>query len=274
MIRGLSPIKFKDHRTYDFHRTFGIATQIPQEFNFDTIGVFPNQNLDGLPNACTAYTVTGIASNEDKINYDDKDFTYLNTKLMMGVSGDVPCDQMTSLKSGTVYGVKTKPETPDQALNHRRAPYFIVKKLNGSYFDGVLSAMWIKQGTLSIGSPWLPQFETPHANGWVGFFNPPTSFTEGHNWECCGIKIIDGEQMIICKSWQGANYGDKGYCYFDKKNFDDILSVAGIGIFGQKHAEPSDIVLVKEDIITTIISYLYQWLNLLKNGLGSFLSPK
>src|SRR4051812_17128284 len=99
MKKGLLPIKYKDHRTLDFHLTFG-TTFIPhKDFNFDVSGVFPDQNADGHPNACTAYAENDVASNDDKTYYDDQVFTYENTKKMMNVSGEVPVDQMTALKS-------------------------------------------------------------------------------------------------------------------------------------------------------------------------------
>lgn len=256
--KGLRPIRYKDHRTYDFHKTFGTATQVPDEFNFDATGIFPDQNKDGYPNGCTAYATNDIASCEDGIYYDDQPFTYANTKLIEGVSGQVPVLQTNALKSATVYGLKKKSETPDQALTHRRAPYFIVKKLNGSYFDGMVSAMWVKQGCLSVGSPWLVYFEEVNGDGVVAPFTPPKSFTEGHNWSAVGVKVVKGEPCIICKSWQGPNFGNKGYIYFTKKQIDDLLSVPGIGVFGQKQAKPDDIKRVEMSIIEVIISYLYQ----------------
>lgn len=257
MKLGLKPIKHKDYRTYDFHRTFGSAVNIPQEFNFDISGVFPDQNLDGFPNACTAYCENDIASNDDKTYYNDQPFTYANTKLIEGTSGDVPVQQMNALKSGTVYGVKSKPETPNQALTHRRSPYFIVKK-NLDYFDGLTSAMWTKQGGLSIGTPWLPLFEYVDRDGVIPDFEAPKDFTVGHCWEACGIKMINNEPRIICKSWQGSGYGDGGYCYFNRKQINDLLGIKGAGAFGQKHALPSDIKTVQMTLIEVIISFLQQ----------------
>lgn len=257
---GLKPIKYKDHRTYDFHRTFGVATLTPSEFNFDTVGIFPNQNGEGLPNACTAYTVTGIASNDDHVNYDDKVFTYEKTKQMMGVSGPVPCDQMTALKSGTVYGVKDKTKTEEEALQNRRAPYFIVRQ-SLDYFDGLVSAMLTKKGTLSMGTPWLPVFELVGSDGVIPAFAKPQNFNVGHNWEACGVKVINNESRIICKSWQGPSYGDHGYCYFNRQQVNDLLSVTGSGAFAQVKATPEDIKRVEMNIIEVMISYLRMWLS-------------
>ena len=255
---SLKPIKYKDHRTYDFHRTFGTIEQIPEEFNFDQTGAMPDQNAEGLPQGCTAFTVTDMASNNDKRNYTDKRYTYEKTKMMMGVKGEVPVDQMTSMKSATIYGVKAKERPEEEALNNRQGPYFIVKRLNDSYFDGLVSAMWKKQGTLSVGTVWLGVFDYVKPNGVIPGFTPPQNFEVGHNWEACGVKVVEGERRIICKSWQGKNWGDGGYCYFSRKQIDDLLSIKGSGAFGQKSIEPGDIVRVKMTIIEQIISYIKQ----------------
>lgn len=255
MQLGLLPIKRKDHRTYDFHATFGSVDidTIPREFNFDVSGKFPDQNAEGLPQACTAYTENDIASNDDKVGYfDDPLFTYNNTKNMLGLTGQVPVDLMTALKSGTVFGVKKKVETPDQALTHRRSPYFIVK----GGFDGLVSAMWKKQGGLSIGTPWLMSFNSVASDGLIPAFTAPKSFSSGHCWEACGVKIIDNFPHIICKPWKGLTFGDHGYCYLNRKQIDDLLGIPGSGAFGQKHAEPEDIRAVKMSVIETLISWL------------------
>lgn len=270
MRLGLSAIKFKDHRTFDFAKTFGSVSPdvIPQEFNFDVSSVFPDQNADGLPNGCTAYTENDVASSDDKLGYyDDQLFTYNNTKQIEGVSGQVPVSIMDALKAGTVYGVKKKSETPDQALCHRRAPYFIVKK-NPDYFDGLISAMWKKQGGLSVGTPWPIECHQVGPDGVVPAFNPPKSFTAGHCWEACGVKLCNGESRVICKSWQSNRYGDKGYCYFNRRQINDLLSVRGAGAFGQKHAEPSDIHNVQMTIIETVLSYVAMWADKLMGRLS------
>lgn len=256
MNRGLLPIKHKDHRTFDFARTFGSARAIPSEFNFDTSGIFPDQEADKLPQACTAYTINDVASNEDKLEYyDDQKFTYENTKLMLDVSGDVPVDLMTAMKSGAVYGVKSKQENAQRALTHRRGSYFIVKK-NPDYFEGLISAMWLKQGGLILGTPWLILFEEINGDGIIPNFTAPSKFVSGHAWEACGVKLVGGEPRIICKSWQGTKYGNGGYCYFNRKQINDLLGVQGSGAFVQQHARPEDIQRVQMSIMETIISYL------------------
>ncbi len=268
MIKNdILPIKYKDHRTYSFHKTFGTANP-PSEFNFDHLKLTPNQNADHLSEACTAYTNNDIASNEDGINYDDQDFTYRNTLMMMNAPFGSPCDVMKALNATTIYGVKSKAMSATDALKNRRAPFFIVQKL-GDYFDGLLSVMTVKQGCLSIATPWFPVFEQVGADGII--VSPPDwsdlSRVSWHDWEACGLIIINGEQRIICKSWQGENYGKAGYCFFNREQINALLGTKGAGCFGQKHARPEDIQLVKLDIWSQIVSYLQMWLNNIKNSM-------
>lgn len=263
MQSGIRPIKYKDHRTYDFHRTFGTTTNIPQEFNFNKLGLFPNQNADGLPEACTAYAQNGVASNEDGIVYDDYDFTYRNTLKRMGAAYGQPCDIMTSLLSTRLDGVKAKVMSEDQAVH--RAPYFIVKKTT-DYFDGLLSALCINQEGISVGTPWLPWFETIGPDGIAPpiFIDPNMTFEDGHNWIAYGAKMIDGDQRIICVSQQGKMYGNGGECYFSRDQINKLLSISGSGAFGQKQADPEDIMLVEMTWYEKAISVAFQILALMK----------
>ena len=271
MKGGVKPIRYKDHRTYDFHRTFGsLPITGKEEFNFDTVKVFPDQNADGSPNGCTSYTQNDIASNEDRVYYDDHLFTYNNTKLIMGVEGEVPCDMLSALKAPVVYGVKSLQMTAEQALDNRRAPYFIVRPL-GDYFDGLISAMMTKEGCLSLATPWFPEFEQTGSDGITPL---PKDFNENraswHNWEACGVKVIGGVQYIIAKSWQGSTFGDKGYNYFSRAHINQLLSTQGAGAFGQKHAQPSDIKNVQMTIIETIISFIRMILDKLSKGMSGY----
>lgn len=269
MKLSLLPIKYKDHRTYDWHRTFGVATFLPREFNFNTLKLYPNQNTDGLPEACTSYAQNGIASNEDHVVYDDYDYTYRNTLKVMGAPYGEPCDIMTSLDACTTYGVKSKAMDAADALAHRRAPYFIIRRTT-DYFDGLLSALWIKQGGISIGTPWLPWFENVGPDGVIPpvFIDPKMKFVEGHDWIAYGVKVVDGEQRIVCVSHQGGVYGNGGECYFTRVQINTLLGIKGSGAFGQKHAEPGDIQRVKMTILTVWLSYLYQWSEILARQFG------
>lgn len=264
MKNTVTPIKRKDHRMYDFHRTFGTINTIVPNFNFDTLGLKPNQTTDGLPEACTSYTNNDTASNEDNTIYDDYDWLYRKTLLMMNANYGEPCDVITSLKASTVWGVKSKVMTETQAV--KRAPYFIVKE-SFDYFDGLISGMQIKKGTLSCATPWFRQFEFTNETGITQ--SPPNwndlSNASWHAWECCGLKTINSVQYLICKSWQGSVFGDKGYNYFTREQINALLSTRGAGCFAQKKATLADIQSVKMNMIQTCISFIYMIINNLLN---------
>lgn len=255
MKRNINPIPYKDHRTFSFHRTFGTAISTPTTFDFDTLGLRPDQNADGLYEACTAYTNNDVASNEDRVAYDDYDFTYKNTLMMMDAPYGSPCDVMTALNATTTYGVKSKTMTADQAV--RRAPFFIIEKL-GDYLGGLISAMWVKQGCLSVATPWFREFEQVNPDGTV---NSPKTWdvtkerASWHDWEVCGVAMINGIQMIKCKSWQGPHYGVSGINYFTREQINALLGIKGAGCFGQKHANPEDIKAVEMVWYQVAISY-------------------
>lgn len=256
MKNTVLPIKYKDHRTLSFSRTFGTAISMPLEFSFDKLKLLPDQNADGLGQACTAYTHHDIASNEDGLVYDDYLFTYKNTLNMMGAEFGQPCDVMLALKATTVFGVKNKSESVLDALTHRRGPYFIVEK-EGDYFGGLISAMWVKQGCLSVATPWFPEFEQVNDNCTVP---SPINWSDlsrvsWHDWEACGVILVNGVQHIVCKSWQGPHFGRTGYCYFNREQINKMLGTRGAGCFGQKHANPEDRYRVEMSLVETAISY-------------------
>lgn len=265
---GLKPVKRKDPRMYSFPATFGTATEqninLRQEFSFD-LPVFPDQNADGSPNGCTSYLVSGIASDEDKVYYDDPRYVYEKTKQMAHVQGEVPVDMETAFQAGSRYGVKSRQMTKDQALQHLRAPYFIIKKLNGSYYDGIVSAMLLKQGSVGVGTPWLDIFHQVGSDGIVhGEVDKNMDFQNGHAWEIVGQKYINGEWRLIGKSWEGPNVGDYGYKYFNKAQIDNLLSIRGSIALAQKDASPEDIRTVQLGIMHSIVFYFFQMLVIIK----------
>lgn len=262
MIRnGVKPIKYRDHRTYDFQKTFGQAVLDYSEFTLDAGLTMRDQNAEGLPQGCTGMTQTDCATDQDKLVYEPL-FTYKWTLFMEDSPMGSPCSVMASLKSTTVYGLQEKGKEGEE-LTHRRAPYFIIKRL-GDHFDGIVSAMRLKNISVSVGTPWPSDLERTGKDGIVHIYDWPTEFTSGHNYKICGIKHINGEPYLRVKSWQGAHFGDKGWCYFDRKTTNRLLGYEGAGAFANVKAEKSDIRLVSMTIIQTIISYLYRLLAIVR----------
>lgn len=256
---GLKPIS-KDHRDRSFPRTFGTVNNFAAELNLDVFG-FPDQNLEGYPDGCTGYAQTEICQDEDKAEYQPS-FTYLKTLFMEGnVGKQVGCDIRDSLKSTIVYGVLGKDETDDaQATYHRRGAYYaVVDSPDLDAFDDVRSAIVLNNRTVSVGTPWFPEFETVGQDGVLPLFASPVTIF--HNWKVCGWKQINGQPYLIGKTWQGPSYGDHGYCYLSRTLFNELMSLSGSGAFTVRKAASSDYLLVKLDILTTVVSYLRMWLN-------------
>lgn len=264
MIRNGTQPRKKDHRKYSFARTFGtIAVGEIPDFNLDAGFGMPDQNADGLPMGCTGYTTTELAQDQDKVKYLPR-YTYDKTLQIEGINPDDPqfervgCAIDDSLKSSKVYGLDAGDGDP---LKHRRGDYF--DALDGSgkdVFDTLLSLMWNANKSISIATPWLPEWSTPQ-NGVI-----PSVFTydkskqySWHNWKICGKKTINGVQYLMGKVWQGEGLGDRGWLYFSRDVINKTLSIKGTSADVVVPFTPSKIRTVSLSIIEVILSYFRLW---------------
>jgi hypothetical protein len=94
-------------------------------------------------------------------------------------------------------------------------------------------------------------------DGIVPPFSVPKDWDVGYDWASYGVRLINGEPRIICKSWQG-NFGDRGYIYYNREQINALLGAKGSGAFAQAHARPEDIKRVEMTIIEIIISFYRQ----------------
>lgn len=258
MKNGVKPIKI-DHRNYSTH-TFGTTFAFATEVNLDAGFGFPNQNADGLPEGCTGYSQSELCQDQDKARYKPK-FTYEKTLFMMNAKEGEPCDMPTSLKSTKVYGVQSINETTDaEASKHLRGAYYQVEKV-GDWFDGIRSAISQNNCSVSVATQWYESFGNP-THGIIS--DTPAGNFSWHNYKISGWKVINGETYLIAKSWQGANYGDNGYCYFSRTLINKLLSVSGAGAFIVAPYDPSKLKTVELGIFQTILSYFVRWLESIK----------
>lgn len=269
MKTGVLKVK-KDHRDYSLHRTFGtVSPTVFTECNFDAGFPIPNQDVDGFPNGCTGYAQKGIAEDEDKKQYIAK-YTYDQTLAIEGIFPGNPqfeqvgCDVRDSLKSTIVYGLQAIGETATDALNHRRGAYFAVEQIAGlDWFDSIRSALQTGQRSISIATPWFPAFE----NAPLGIVQSPTSYDVStatwHNHKICGWKTINGVPYLVDSSWQGIEYGDKGFAYFPREIINQLMTISGSGAFTVAPFTGQNIQNVQLTILQTIVSYLQMWLRLL-----------
>lgn len=268
--RGLKRRKYKDPRRFSYTRTFGAVVQadIP-DFVVDKGLPIPCQNDSdpywgnpALPNGCTGFSVAGVAETDLKQPVDPR-FTYDKTLLIQnGQEGDT-CTLQDAFKSGTVYGVRLKGETDEQALVHRRSPYFEVDPNYGQdWFEALLSAVYTNQRPVSVGTTWLPEWESfGFRQGNSGIMvNVPTKWIGGHAWNIVGKKTIGGVPFLVAETWNGTKWGDGGYCYFSREVINATMKIRGSDALTNRPAAPGDIVKVKISILQVLISLYYRLL--------------
>ncbi len=267
--QGLKPIK-KDHRDYSFHRTFGNATpDVFTEQNFDAGFPIANQDTDCLPYGCTGYAQTGLAQDEDKLQYLPK-YTYDQTLMEEGILTGGPqyekvgCDIRDSLSSTIVYGLQKLGETPADALNHRRGQYFTLERVPGmDWFDSFRSCMQLNGRSISFGSPWFTSFAMPQQ----GIVQAPPSYDPStaswHNHKICGWKTIGGVPYLIDASWQGPEYGDNGFVYFSREIINALMNIPGSGAFTLVPFTAANVQNVQLTLYAYLLSYLRMILALL-----------
>lgn len=250
-----------DTRDLSFERTLGSVSPInlPDEYNADRTGEFPDQNKDGFPNGCTGYTQNDLGQNEFDKKFDPA-YVYNNTLSLANLPPHSPCQLRDSFKAVRLWGLQ--PREGGDALEYKRGAYFDVDKVNGSYFEGVRSALWLNRQshrTVSVATPWFWSSVTKS-----GIMRPPKKYewkagTIGHNYEIVGWKKVEGEIQLIVKPWGGTQWGDGGYGYISKEIFDNLLKISGTAMYTQANWRKEDAKSIKLDLQEFILSLLRRW---------------
>jgi hypothetical protein len=262
---GLKAI-VRDNRDHSYHRTFGSVGTFPQTFNTDAGFGIPNQDMDGFPNGCTGYTQASIASDEDKVVYKPY-FTYEKTLFMGNEPMGAPCDLRDSLKSTIVYGLQRDTEkTDEEALQHRRGRYFNVQPTT-DWFDGIRSAIYTNNRSVSMGTSWFIEFNISH--GFVDrfYYNGNPNNYPRHNYKACGWTTKGGDPYLKVLPWQGRGYGKDGFLYFSRDVVNKLMSIDGSGAFTFAKAKPEDIQNIRSTTMQVLVTYLLRvkaFLSLLK----------
>lgn len=269
MIRHGARPERPDHRRFSFHRTFGAVQKfdISKVASFDLDAGFPvpDQNLDGFPYGCTAYTTASICGDKDRETYNKK-YTYDKTLMMEGKPGryDQGCNIQDALKSAMVYGVAKDGETDAQAETRRRGGYFDVLDGTGlSAAESIVLAMLISKTGVSIGTPWVNELRVIPSTGIV-----PTVITydgdpdhySWHNWEICGLAWINGTPYLKAKTWQGPNRGDRGFDYYPFETINKLLAIWGTVALMPIPFTPGSIQTVELTFWQTVLSFCKMWL--------------
>ena len=250
MKNGLKPIA-KDKRDFAYHKTFGSVGIFPDNFSTDAALTMPDQDavntqfnppVPALPYGCTDYAQSELCIDEDKTLY--------NPILLDNVThanADSGCDIRVSLAAAlSVYN---------------RQAYFNVQPTT-DWFDGIRSALYTADRSVSIGTPWMNEWRSTNA-GIIPDIFVFTGTEPWHNWKICGWKVIDGITYLIGKTWQGVNYGDSGWAYFSRETINNVMAISGTGAFTVAPIQGATIQTIEVGLYEKCISLLQQLLGLL-----------
>lgn len=250
-MRGLKPLPSDPRdRKYRFTRRYGATalSNLPVEFSVDAGLTDPDQNRDGRPTECTAYSKTDLATDMTGKVYDP-DYTYAMTLRVAGLPSDTEgADLRQSFKSVIAYGLLLKGDGPD--LSHksqaeaadyvRWLPYVERAQKNAQaafrwiyddiydHFGDIQSGIYtfftktgLKQG-VDWGIPWYPAFEQKDVVALADIEGQqPGSW---HDVNIKGWKLKQAEPHLIIKPWEG-----KRRLYFSRDLVNYLYSVQGTG---------------------------------------------
>lgn len=240
-----TPKDAKDSR-FAFHRLFGVAGSFTDSYIVETDS-FPDQNKDGRPNSCTAYTVAEIGKAEDSVSYSEG-YNYMKTlEILNAPPGET--DARTAYKVATTFGLLPKESEPPAlsslsegaaasqllwpvsldsiALQHVKPAYLPIAPVP-DYFDGIRSALCLgvsERRVVGMATQWSPDFENVGTDGILPL--SPRNLYWGHMYACVGWKTIGGTPYLILKTWQGKNKYDKGYCYMSRELCNSLMGTWG-----------------------------------------------
>lgn len=259
-------VRYTDHRDISYHRTFGsVAAPLADiSYSYDAGFGMPDQNADGYPNGCTGYAQADVAQDFDRQAYLPP-YTYKHTLEMSGLPDGSPCDIRVSMKSTTVYGVQRPGETTEtEAETHRQGSYLNVDFVPGmDWFDSIRLALRKSPNrSLSLGTPWFPEWEATSATGIVtSLFTADPDSVPWHNHKFCGEVVIADVPYLVDKSWQGMNIGDKGWLYFDRATVNRVMAISGTECFVRAPIGTLTKQALILDLWETILSYMGMYLN-------------
>lgn len=248
-----------DHRDWSLHKSFkrvAGAVPFPPVYNTDSGLTMPNQDLENdqfsppvppLIYGCTSYDVSEIA-------IDLGNPPALVSPLLIENVTQSNAKRGYDLRQAMLVGVKLGLFTG----------IFNVEAIGQDMFDAVRDAM-ISGGTehrsVAVASEWLPPFETIDTTGILpqapNFGDPNLTW---HAWKICGWTTIGDQVYLVGKSWQGPNYGAKGFCYFSRPLFNNLVAINGSAAFTATKGVLPPISTISTTLLQWIISYARQLL--------------
>jgi hypothetical protein len=250
MKNGLKPIR-KDHRDFDFHKSFGSLPppSFPISYDCDAALTMPNQNAQALPYGCTGETQTDICTNEDLTVYDAAELYRATPPYIDGEGRDIRDSLNIIISRG--------PKDLNGTLGPKRLAYFNIRALAPlDWFDGLRLAMLStasEKRAISLGIPWFPEFENPTSDGTLP--TPPDFDTDRASWHNATIAGWD-ERGLKIKSWQGAQYGQNGWVYMPRAVINALMEISGTAAFTVSKVQPSQILTVDLGFVQFVVSWM------------------
>lgn len=249
----------------NFHTAFGSTAEVVGDFNLDSaLRIPPNQNIEDpifhtqpQPEGCGGEGIASVMGDSLK-KLCSPFFSYSAMCQAMGQSTNQPCLVTYILNEPVVSGVQGLDGTITKSPQ-----WYEVTTLNGSLFQGILSAMIVGGASVVHAGTWYESFDTP-INGVV---SAPSGQTSGHFWKFSGQKTINDIRYLIAYPWLGGNWADEGKCYFSQQ----IVDTNGGQAFTPKESpnasEPAP--LGTYSILTSLINFFKELLNLEQGGTES-----
>jgi len=240
-----------------FHAQFGTTAIITGDFNLDSgLRVQPSQNVPDTifntpaqPEGCGGEGIASVMGDYHKVLYSPW-YSYSQICIAEGQSTNSPCDLSFILNEPVTSGVQ------DLQGNIVRSPqWYEVTPLNGSLFQGIVSAMRVGLASVAFASTWYQSFDTP-VNGVVA---PPSGLTSGHFWKFCGVKTINGVEYLIAAPWLGDSWGANGFCYMSQAIVD---SLGGQAFTPNASANTEPIPVSVATILESLINFMKKLLSL------------
>lgn len=242
MNSGTKPTRLS-HKDFDYHQTFGtvVPPSFPDEYLTDAGLDMPDQNAEGLPFGCTDVTQAELCIDETLEVVSPLILEAITHANALG-GFDIRSSLDAAMKLGW-FGA-----------------YFNIRHPQLDAFDSIRLAILSgapEKRSVSIGTPWYTIF---HQVGTDGVIQAPNTYDPTglpwHNYKICGWKQINGQPMLIGKSWQGVSYGDRGFHYISRPILNSMMTVSGTVAFTATQVTPPNIQTVDLSYLQWLLSYL------------------
>ncbi len=203
---------------------------IPDEFDFDA-GLL-NEVEKPYEVCCTAISATSVATDQTKKIYDYID---LFAKTPHTTQGATPQDSLgTVCKLGLlIKGTNDRDNQWDGYYRSDTGQY--------DFFDNIRASLWGGKTSTTIASWWYEEFNSAGSEGIMPIGKTVVS---SHDYKISGVKLVNGVQMLIVKSWLGyimympretanalfSKWGCAGYIPLNKNGVVPSINRKGLGL--------------------------------------------